>query len=350
MISTDRRNYGIDIARIVSMLMVVFLHNLLNGGILANLDIVRNPIGMVYWFVENCSIVAVNVFALITGYLMVDRKISFKKIIDLWKTVLFWSIFICLICLLFKLPITSRDIIVSFFPTIMKNYWYFNAYIMLFLFIPFLNAGINMLDDKFFEKLIFLLVGFSITLGFIGHWFEMDGYSGIWLIILYLVGAYIKLSTRIQHVDNIHIISIYIISMLVSVCAEYISLRFIGGTYHWISYISPMVVVSSICLFILLTRIRVKNIKVRKVLAIISPLTFAVYLIDSHPIVYNVFIKNSFSNIADLNVFKGLLILFSVSILMFSIFILMEYSRVNIFSYIYKIYNERKIKKDTKIS
>ena len=45
----DYRVYGVDIARILSMLMVVFLHNLLAGGILREND--TSFSNLTYWLV-----------------------------------------------------------------------------------------------------------------------------------------------------------------------------------------------------------------------------------------------------------------------------------------------------------
>lgn len=331
MSSNSERNFGIDIARILAMLMVVFLHNLLNGGILRNLDINSNPMSMIYWFIENCSIIAVNIFAIVTGYLMTGKRFSYKRVIELWKIVIFWSIFIFIVFYFWGYPLKMHDIITSFFPTIMNSYWYFNAYLILVLFIPFLNAGIKAIDFLVFEKIVFCLVALSVTIGFVGHLFELEGYSGIWLMILYLIGAYIKVSPRIKRLKNTWLLILYLLCSLISVGAEYVSIKFIGGEERWLSYLSPMVTVSSICLFILLTRINIKNDKIKKILIVISPLSFAVYLIDTHPIIFNYVIQDAFRSLTSLNLVYGLIIFFIISILMFALFLLMEYVRVYIF-------------------
>ena len=67
------RNYGIDLLRIISMVMIQILHILGNGGIL-NASIgapVRNNVA---WFLEIASYCAVNCYALISGYVGYGRK------------------------------------------------------------------------------------------------------------------------------------------------------------------------------------------------------------------------------------------------------------------------------------
>ena len=76
----QERNYGIDLLKIISMYMVVQLHVLGCGGILGNCEKFSFNY-YVAWFLEISAYCAVNVFAMITGYLMVEKKINRFKII-----------------------------------------------------------------------------------------------------------------------------------------------------------------------------------------------------------------------------------------------------------------------------
>ncbi|MBP5842397.1 hypothetical protein J8137_07645, partial [Lactiplantibacillus plantarum] len=131
-----KRNYGIDIARILSMFMFVVLHNLLQGGVLDFSSL--STANLVYFYLENLCIIAVNLFALISGYLMVDRKWKWQKLIILWCTVIFWSVVTTLGFMAFKGTFNAKLLVKSFFPVLLNQYWYFNGYIVLFLLIPFL--------------------------------------------------------------------------------------------------------------------------------------------------------------------------------------------------------------------
>lgn len=190
MMDGDYRNYGIDIARILSMFMVVLIHNLLNGGVLRfdNYGITN----LSYWLLENLAIVAVNLFAMISGFLLVDRHWKVKKIFSLWKVVLFWSFTVTFLTMLVLHDSNWIGLIKSFFPLFFEEYWYFNAYVVLFLFIPFLNLGIVNIDKRSFNIIVLTLLILSATVGFKGSLFEENGYSGLWLMVMYLVGAWIK--------------------------------------------------------------------------------------------------------------------------------------------------------------
>lgn len=85
----DKRNYGIDIARLTCMFMVVLLHNLWQGGVLD--WSLSTPRSLVYVTLENYAIVAVNVFALISGYISSGRSMKPRRALDLWASAFFWS-------------------------------------------------------------------------------------------------------------------------------------------------------------------------------------------------------------------------------------------------------------------
>ena len=66
------RNYGLDLFRFISMLMIVGLHVIGNGGILDN----AQPLtirGEAVWLLEIACYCSVNCFALASGYVGVKR-------------------------------------------------------------------------------------------------------------------------------------------------------------------------------------------------------------------------------------------------------------------------------------
>lgn len=266
--TSDRgRNYGIDFARLLSMLMVVVLHNLLNGGILSLSS--TNSHNLIYWYIENLVIVAVNMFAMVTGYLMVDHKFRLNKILKLWSVVWFWSITTTFVVMvLFFHVIEVKPLIKSVFPVIFKQYWYFNAYLVLFLAIPFINAGFRMMDKDLMCKVVSWLLILFTTVGFINNLFLEKGYSALWLMMMYLVGGVIKKSkNRILGQSTLFLLSIYFIGAAISLLGEYVSMVKLGHVEYWISYNSPIVAIQSIALFVLLSRLKFKNIFIQKFLS-----------------------------------------------------------------------------------
>ena len=123
----EKRNYGIDLLRIVSMYMIVILHVLGQGGILWNVEVFSIKYYII-WFVEIFCYCSVTCYALITGYVMCDKKVKYNNILYLWLGVFFWSVLLTFIMNCFyPILIGKKDFLKSLFPVIFNNYWYFTT-------------------------------------------------------------------------------------------------------------------------------------------------------------------------------------------------------------------------------
>lgn len=319
----DNRIYGADIARIIAMLMVVVLHNLLNGGILKSNNVQLS--NLTYWLIENLMIVAVNVFAMISGFLLVNSQFKWKRILGLWRTVFFWSAIPTLALMLVFKNINVTYLVKSFFPVLFKQYWYFNGYIVLFIVMPFLNVGFRSFSIKSLQKIILMLLILSGSVGILNNLFLEGGESALWLIIMYLIGALIRQGDFLNRMpSNKLLITIYVLCGVLSLCGEGLSINYIGHLSVWIQYNSPIVIVQSILLFIFFIRLRVKGLFIKKLLKKISPMTFAVYLADTNPYFYHELLHSSLKGVYQLELFLGVGILFLISIGMFFGIILLE--------------------------
>ena len=129
------RNYGIDALKIVSMLMVIALHIFGTGGCLAA-SAGNKSRYYIFYLLETYSYAAVDIFAIITGYLSVSKtELTIKKVIKRWTQIEFYSLFGMVICILsglvtyeqinFKmilLPITYLQKSCSFSPILTKSF------------------------------------------------------------------------------------------------------------------------------------------------------------------------------------------------------------------------------------
>ena len=263
------RNYGIDALRIVSMFMVVLLHTLSQGGIIENSKQANH---WVAWFLEIACFCAVNCYALISGYVGVFSKYKLSNFGYIWCQVAFYSVLITFGFLLFCPGIVGKTAILSaFLPVISKQYWYVTAYAVLFLFIPFLNAGIERLSQKqlgFFLITVFILT--SLLQPVIQHFWKdvflmNNGYSALWLIILYVCGGYIRkygLFKMIKRHRTGMFLLLYLFSTTVTWCSKFLlevySERFFGektGVNILINYQSITMLASSIFLILAFERI-----------------------------------------------------------------------------------------------
>ena len=97
----SKRNYGIDILRLVMMFMICILHCLNQGGILTA-SIYGTSYYMVFWLLEIICYCAVDGFAFISGYTAKDNfKIDYTKLINMWFQGLFYSFILTIVLMIF---------------------------------------------------------------------------------------------------------------------------------------------------------------------------------------------------------------------------------------------------------
>ncbi|MDE5952479.1 MAG: acyltransferase family protein, partial [Acetatifactor sp.] len=78
-----KRIASIELLRILAMMMVVMLHYLSKGELLTSLTEEFDASSYIAWLLEAFSIVAVNVYMLISGYFLVDSGFKLKRLVQL---------------------------------------------------------------------------------------------------------------------------------------------------------------------------------------------------------------------------------------------------------------------------
>lgn len=277
------RNASIDLLKTISMFMVVVLHAIQYG--IANANII--PFSVPY-FITNISrsfsIVAVNVFILISGYFLCKQTVTFKKIFKLWLQVELYSVGIYLVlCIIPSTNITFnvKDLVKYALPLLTNQYWFFAQYIILIILSPIINHFINSLNQEQYKKvLMILLLLFSVvpTISIFGNTFGVNnGFSFSWFIVLYLISAYIRnYPINLAHPGLIYI-ACSIILLLAKILSDFIPLLAVFSNLLFI-YNSVAVTISSVMLFIFFSNHSNANTVISK----ISSLTFAVYLFHEH--------------------------------------------------------------------
>lgn len=119
--TTLKRAYNIDLLRIIATMFVIILHVLGQGGILKN----TSPDSITYyfaWFLEISALCAVNCFALISGFIMVNKSIRIKNVMNLWFQVVFYSLLLTFIFFV-AVPETRsiKGLIYAFFLFLQSN-------------------------------------------------------------------------------------------------------------------------------------------------------------------------------------------------------------------------------------
>lgn len=335
----DKRNYGIDIARLLSMFFVVLLHNLGRGGVLD--WTLSSPRSLAFATLENVAIVAVDVFALISGYLSSGRKLRPWRLFDLWSSALFWSATLAIIGL-----IRGADLgiwtVRAFFPLLGNVYWYLSAYFVLQFLLPLIGAGAEGVGRKETSILTVLLIMACSIIGFTERRGIGDGYTAFWLMALWLAGRVIRenRSAIIQYISTRRLI---VALILLPLCVTWFEWRDVAEGYdpsRWLSYMSPTAIIQAICLFELLIRIKVRKMGIRKLLTALSESALGVYLIDSSGWLYGFWLNDRFKWINQISTRYGIPLILGVSVLMFVVFLLAECVRRYLATHLMRIARE----------
>ncbi|SDH60789.1 Surface polysaccharide O-acyltransferase, integral membrane enzyme [Pseudobutyrivibrio sp. 49] len=294
-----KRNYGIDLLRIISTYGIIIAHILGWGGVIESLE----PNSMKYviiWTLELMVVASINCYALISGYVGVESKYKVENIVLLLVRTIFHTLMITLF-FFFYLPgtVSVIDWKNALFPIMSNQYWYLNAYVGLFIFIPVLNTFVNS-NYKYSNIVNFvLLFVFSLyaTISVDDLFFTNKGYSIIWLMILYIIGGMMKKANR--EYKKVYAIVIYILSLSIGVACIY----FWGLQDKVRCFQSPILVATSLCLMILFTSMKIGD-RFAKVIKILSPTTFFIYIIHVNPFIWNLYIHNRFAFLAQMSGIK----------------------------------------------
>lgn len=227
------RNYGIDFLRILSMLFVVILHILGQGGILKSLEKLSFGYNLA-WFVEICAYCSVNCYAIISGFIGYGSRHKYSSIINLYFQTAFYAILATGI-FHFMSPedVGGKYFIRAVLPFAFNSYWYFTAYFCMFFFIPFMNKILEVCDKKQLTGLVVTsTVLFTIIPLISGQdiYHTISGYSALWLSILYMLGGYIRKYELYKKISNAKCIILYFVAVLITfgyrIIIEYLKLTF----------------------------------------------------------------------------------------------------------------------------
>lgn len=193
-----QRKSNIELLRIVSMLLIIIFHYVYKGGFAFDELTVNKFIVKTCWFFGELG---VNLFVLITGYFSCKGKFKARKLILLLLEVLFYHLFSVAVGYFVGIGVKTdpKSLFLTFFPTLLNRQWYITVYVIIYILSPFLNRFINVLTQK--EYIRFLLAAltlWSVIPTLFGIFFNTTEnllyYNRlIWLMIIYFVGAYLRL-------------------------------------------------------------------------------------------------------------------------------------------------------------
>lgn len=306
------RNSSFELLRIISIIMIIGVHYL---GYYA-LDNV-NKFTLNYYltyFIESICIMGVNTFVLISGYFLITKnKVNIRKVIDLLIIVAFYGfIFYFLMMIINKTSFNIKDLIKSMIPFWLGKRWFVRTYIILFLISPFMNRGLRELGKKPFENLIFIwILFFSIWPSFFPYPpVTDDGYGIINFVLLYIIGAYIRL-----HYKNNKSIWIYVVLYIMCILGTYLGKLYYGytWTYNFITNI-----IGSVMLFLIFSKLKITSKNINYIALFVFGIYMVHYDVQTQEFIYGKLLKCSNyvnSQWLILHIIYSTVILFVISLL-----------------------------------
>lgn len=258
------RNASIDLLRIVLMLGVLIIHACAHGlGLskLSNGTYTGNQYSYLLIVMQSFSIVAVDVFFIISGYfagkLRVRRIVEFYIMGGLYCS-LAYIVSVIAGYKVFSVLSLGRRALQGF-----TNYWFLTAYVIIFLFSPFIVKLLDSLDDKQLKRLIVIyavvntIFGYLLSSATYGSAFSVDA-----MLFCYVLGYGIRrfnwtFSWKGKSVNFLcYLIPIALISVLG--CAAYSIGKQELSYQIFADYRSPIIVFASVVFFCLFA----KNVKI----------------------------------------------------------------------------------------
>lgn len=302
----EQRNYGLDAARICAMCGIITLHILGHGGVLDSCDF--NSAGYwSSWWIEICAYCSVDLFALLSGWLGIyKKKHSVFRAAELLAVVLFYSVIITAIfaSAVPDLFSGSQDIVNSVMPILAGRYWYITCYIPLAVLQPFINKMLLALSVRQHRAACLVsLVLFALlpTLLQVDFFALKDGYSFIWLAVCYMIGTYLRrLESEEQglHCRYRALGMFFGGSFLLLAGNLCLTQRFGCDIHYFISYISPVTLLMAAGLLLYLKDIHVKW--GRGAIKALASAAFDIYIIQCHPLIYDLILQDRFQRLAQL--------------------------------------------------
>lgn len=297
------RDSNIELLRIVATLGVIILHiNGHIGGVLQKVEILSIE-GVVLYFLEIISAVAVNVFLLIFGYYQIEvSKARCVKVVHLITYVVAYRLILYITEVIIGFDSFSVFTLISRF--IPLNY-YVILYCVVYILSPYINCFLKYLPRKkiqIFVLTLFLLFSVEVYvvdliegitsyklagLSTIGIEGGQAGYTIVNFILVYIIGAYLKICEK-EIEEKLSMRKIYRLQ-IASWCVLFgeiylFTLYEVGGPV--LDYSNPILILSSVTSFLIF-----KNnvIQENKIINELAKASFTVYL--THSIFINIFLK-----------------------------------------------------------
>lgn len=283
------RDSNFELLRVLSILLIISFHCAFEGGFeYPEFCFNKFVVETFHMFGE----LGVNLFILISGYHMLYGKFKIRKLVTLLLEVQFYNWICVFLCVRFgMLTLDKRTVFTNFFPIAEYKYWFATAYVLIYLFSPYINKLLLHLEQKEFQRLLAICLmvfcAFPTVYGALKNDTETLFYYNrfIWLLIVYMIGAYIRLYPPQRITSPVKWLGISALIFLAMECAILVLEKFqpffqkigiVNGNYFWRPN-TVLMAALSVSLFLCFRFLTVKPLPFVNLLA---STTFGIYLLS----------------------------------------------------------------------
>lgn len=284
-----RRESNIELFRIITMLLVIAHHFVVNSGLIAEWEpMLTNALSKRTFFLYVFGAwgkYGINCFVLITGYYMCKSNITVEKFLKLLFEIIFYGFAVYLIFTITGYEVFSwGGLLRTLVPVKDISNGFASCYMFFFLLIPFLNILIQNLDKKKHLSLMLLLVFMYTVLGSSKQARVTFNYV-TWFIVVYIIASYIRMyDCKLCH--NNYAIGIVLTGfIMLSLWSVHANLHYIASTgigtdvYFYIMDVNKVCAIgTAVCAFLFFRNLRVPY---NSVINILASTCFGVLLIHT---------------------------------------------------------------------
>lgn len=292
-----------ELLRIISMILIIVSHYSVHNGV-PNTSL---PLGFNRFTLEfaNLGKIGVVIFMLISGYFLGKSQKSLK-VSRLLKTVLqvfFYSVAIFVVFLLLHKTEPNFDNLQrTFLPITFKSYWFVTAYMMIYIFHPFINKFLSSLSRRSYLTFIYMGCFFFLIIRTITKQDLYMGEVGAFLLY-YAIGNYLRVYKDNFFAKKKHSI-IVLLATVAAVVLTIIAMDLIGNWRNNMkiggssSFLLTMngsiaVLLIAVCIFALIGYAKEFS---SKIINTVASVTFGIYLIHDNNLVRGVIWSDIFHN------------------------------------------------------
>lgn len=285
------RNVSLDALRVFCMFLIVLGHAIIHGQVLESLA-PRSLNSYLVNVMRAFLSVHVDCFVMLSGYFLCTHTVRLKKAVSLWIQALFWSLLpYLLLCAGGVVTFRWSALAKACLPFTQRRYWFVTAYLLLYLLTPFLNAAIHSMRQR--QHAAFLAAFFAVYIALQNVFFwekftSMEEIDPLLFVFLYVLAAYFRLYSprRTRKCLLCVMIVLCLFAAAWKIVIPELTVKIAGramGADIFLTNNSVTMILAAACLFRLFEGLHISSWYVQQTVALLSQLTFGVYLIHDQP-------------------------------------------------------------------